>query len=466
MQNPDRAQVVPVAGDGVVVRTESFVAVLGADARSLVPDVLVLEESIVVPEDMPRRGRYAVRAFAQLAALRDAPVTAAFAAPDGVGIGVYLSGAVFAEIDGRRVEPPVGAVFDRALPWPVRGIGLYLAGATPAPLQADVFDLTEGCVPGGGALLLTPLGMAGTRIDRVSGPIGKVAPAAPDDPAPHEPDSDGSAPDGPTDAMTDPRLPAPGGAEEPPAEPPAAAPEALGDDPQPVRRVGPTVPRPPADRPPLADGLRVVAHPPVPNPRPMPFQSASLGGEDEPARPPLPKAAPPRSGRSAALPRPPRSSHAVHGIRCSRGHLNHPEAWICAACGIRMDQLTGVVVVGERPPLGWLLLDNGATLLLDEDLVIGREPTPSGEPAPGGKRAVVIPDDTGQLSRRHVEIRLAEWVVYLVDLASANGTFVTQPGVGTREFRIPPNVPHPLVPGSNVRIGARHFIFESPHARI
>ena len=112
---------------------------------------------------------------------------------------------------------------------------------------------------------------------------------------------------------------------------------------------------------------------------------------------------------------------------------------------------------------GWLLLDNGSTYLLDEDLVIGREPGTAGR---GGPKPIRVQDETGQLSRRHVEIRLVEWTVQLVDLGSANGTFVTDPSSGNRETRLLPHRAHVLVPGSHVRIGGRHFIFESHHARI
>ena len=131
-----------------------------------------------------------------------------------------------------------------------------------------------------------------------------------------------------------------------------------------------------------------------------------------------------------------------------------------------MDQLTTFLVEGERPPLGWLLLDNGFTFLLDEDLVIGREPGSAGGGPAGSPKPIRVQDETGQLSRRHVEIRLVEWTVQLVDLGSANGTFVADPSSGNRETRLLPHRAHVLVPGSHVRIGGRHFIFESHHARI
>ena len=111
------------------------------------------------------------------------------------------------------------------------------------------------------------------------------------------------------------------------------------------------------------------------------------------------------------------------------------------------------------------MLDNGSTYLLDEDLVIGREPGAPTRPGRGAPKPIRVQDESGQLSRRHIEIRLVEWDVHLIDLGSANGTYVSDPAMGNREIRLTPRQPHLLTPGSHVRIGGRHFIFESPHAR-
>lgn len=128
-----------------------------------------------------------------------------------------------------------------------------------------------------------------------------------------------------------------------------------------------------------------------------------------------------------------------------------------------MDQVTANPVEGERPPLGWLIFDNGATQLLDGDLVLGREPEPTDVRRTAGPAPMRIDDESGQTSRRHLEIRLVGWSVQAVDLGSANGTFVTPPHAGGREYRLVPHRPQPLVPGSRIRIGGRHFVFESPH---
>ncbi|MDP9337192.1 MAG: hypothetical protein M3Q30_28285, partial [Actinomycetota bacterium] len=64
----------------------------------------------------------------------------------------------------------------------------------------------------------------------------------------------------------------------------------------------------------------------------------------------------------------------VTGYICSRGHFNGPDAAYCSACGISMVHLTRRPVKDVRPALGYLVLDDGATFLLDRDYVIGRNP--------------------------------------------------------------------------------------------
>lgn len=488
-----------IPGAGIVIRTPAFLCLTNdAVPVSFLTDLLDIESAVVVPDSAPRRGRHLVRALAQLVATADDPVDIAFAAPDNAGIAIFLSGRVYGETDGKRIEPPAGDSYDRAVPWPFEGLGLYLAGTKPAEVGDERFDLVQGTVPAAGALLHTPLGLRGTEFhslaERPPQPQPRPEPAAArPEPAvePSRPDPDAGPP---TEALDDLDKPAPG-APEPPA-------------PEPIRKRSPFDDLPPEPDPmgttarmaPGADGGADL-----PAPDPLPFTSTPLGGPfgSEPLSPNVshpperpPRDANPPSGRPRVEPAPapnpfaeplepraplPKEEHQkpatevvkieasramVHGIRCSRGHLNHPQSWLCGVCGIRMDQLTTFLVEGERPPLGWLLLDNGFTFLLDEDLVIGREPGSAGGGPAGSPKPIRVQDETGQLSRRHVEIRLVEWTVQLVDLGSANGTFVTDPSSGNRETRLLPHRAHVLVPGSHVRIGGRHFIFESHHARI
>ncbi|EON30968.1 forkhead-associated protein [Gordonia terrae C-6] len=515
-----------IPGAGVVIRTPAFLCLMADTVpTSFTTDLLDIESAVSVPDSMPRRGRHLVRALAQLVATADEPVDIAFAAPDSAGIAIFLSGRVYGETDGKRMEPAAGDTYDRAVPWPYEGLGLYLAGTEPAEVGEERFDLVEGMVPAAGALLHTPLGLRGTEFHAVP---QRSAPQRPAQPGPDrvvEPSRPDPDPGPPTEALGDlddpeDEKPQPPVSELPAPEPPAPEPPA----PEPIRKRSPFDDLPPRPASPDLDVEPVGDHrsaTPEPDPMgttermapgaglpasdPLPFTSTPLGGpfEREPLSPPgprqpepAPRDATPPGGRPHIEPAPapnpfaeplepraplPKEEHQkpatevvkieasramVHGIRCSRGHLNHPQSWLCGVCGIRMDQLTTFLVEGERPPLGWLLLDNGFTFLLDEDLVIGREPGSAGGGPAGSPKPIRVQDETGQLSRRHVEIRLVEWTVQLVDLGSANGTFVADPSNGNRETRLLPHRAHVLVPGSHVRIGGRHFIFESHHARI
>ncbi|MFW0795625.1 FHA domain-containing protein [Gordonia sp. CPCC 205515] len=354
-----------VPGAGMVVRASDFVCVAAGDALDATGDV--------------------PRVVAEKIATGDGSVDIAFVAVDATGLSVHLRGAVFAEVDGRRLVPPRGRAIDRMIGWPIEGLGLYLDGVVPDEPGEERFDLIAGAVPAAGALLHTPAGMAGT------GAYDDLEPARPDD-------------------------------SEVTLEFPALDPDGAVDDP--------------------------VTAPEVNSPNTLRTEVLAQAVEVS------------QSVASAAA-----TSSLVRGIRCARGHLNDPRAWACAVCGLRMDEVTARLVVGERPPLGWLLLDNGTTVLLDEDLVIGREPESGDGRRRGGPRPISVVDETGEMSRRHVAIKLIEWSVQLIDLGSANGTFVSAPRAGGREFRVPAHRPQLLLPGSRVRIGGRHFVFESPHAR-
>src|SRR5262249_16941881 len=118
----------------------------------------------------------------------------------------------------------------------------------------------------------------------------------------------------------------------------------------------------------------------------------------------------------------------VQGVNCKNGHFNDPEARFCQICGISMAQLTHVPRLGVRPALGVLLVDDGATFRLDTDYVIGREPHSDPDVAEGLARPLRIVNSISGVSRRHVRVTLVGWTVQLVDLGSANGTFVRFPG--------------------------------------
>ena len=119
---------------------------------------------------------------------------------------------------------------------------------------------------------------------------------------------------------------------------------------------------------------------------------------------------------------------------------------------------------GERPPLGFLVLGDGTTLVLAADLIIGRDPRNSPS-IRSGITPVCLSDTAGRLSRAHAEIRLIEWDVAVVDLMSTNGTFVKPPG-HDQWLRLTSRRPYVLTAGTEVQIGGHTITFESPHSHL
>jgi FHA domain len=198
--------------------------------------------------------------------------------------------------------------------------------------------------------------------------------------------------------------------------------------------------------------------------RPKVFETFKLDDKPPPPRSPLPVKPKSRAqGAPADKPRGAAVGHRVRGVKCARGHMNDPRVAFCRLCGLRMNQ-TKVISEGERPPLGFLVLDDGTTFILHGDLVIGREPEAS-ERVRRGAMPIRLADRAGRLSRAHAEVRLIEWDVTVVDLGSTNGTWV-KPSGQERWHQLTPQRPYLLTAGSEVQIGGRRVTFESPHAHI
>jgi hypothetical protein len=154
----------------------------------------------------------------------------------------------------------------------------------------------------------------------------------------------------------------------------------------------------------------------------------------------------------------------IQGVYCKNGHFDDPETLFCAICGISMNQQTLVPRPGERPPLGVLLLDDGAVFQLDSDYVVGREPSLDSAVAAGKARPLRVADDTGIVSRVHARVHLDGWRVLVTDLGSANGTRVLLPGQPADQ-QLVPQVPIVLGTGSQIDLGGRGFRYESHRGR-
>ncbi len=198
-----------------------------------------------------------------------------------------------------------------------------------------------------------------------------------------------------------------------------------------------------------------------------PFSSVNLlgGGPADlqaQARDPLPIAtrpAPPAP--DVAVPAHPAAAGVqVMGVYCKNGHFDDPTARYCAICGISMAQQTLLPRLGPRPPLGVLVLDDGAIFSLDSDYVIGRDPYRDPDVASGTARPLRIDDPEGLLSRVHARVHLDGWQVQVVDLGSANGTGLWGP-YDTAWQRGPGNTAVTIRPGTQVGIGRRQFRYES-----
>ena len=478
-----------LAGSHLVLRVPGIVALIrrdegagqaaSADLLSLIRDAA--RESGATPgrELALRLTRWvvvtgAVPGFGTVAATED-------------GIAVFLHGDVslseLAGPDSDHHEPlhlsgrTAAFTVDRLLPWPAGPIALA-AGAAPEPEGPTAIGvlgwsgLVQGLVPGDGIVLGSRAGAEPVTGGRHH--TGAPAAGAAREPVPQSAGADSFDPlvtqahrDARPSADTDPvtrRPPAPAPpAQVPPAVvaqvPPAGAAQVLpaaaapAVDPSVLPRPdpGPPLPVPPGTAPPKL--------------RPPRFSEQIHGSHrHEARRAPLPVA-----GAKVAAPRPgarDEPSHVVvKGFRCSRNHLNDPRVSFCSVCGIRMDQRTGILVDGRRPPLGLLVLDIGATFVLDDDYLLGRNPETDEAVVSGRLRPIRLDDDSGTLSRVHAEIRLQGWDVVLIDRGSANGTYVAaaqQPGW----TRLAPRAAFVLAPGTHVRTGRRMFTFESAHARL
>ncbi|CAO5180883.1 FHA domain-containing protein [Frankia sp. AiPs1] len=154
------------------------------------------------------------------------------------------------------------------------------------------------------------------------------------------------------------------------------------------------------------------------------------------------------------------SQPQVEGVLCSNGHFNHPQAPYCAECGQSLAQQAGRTVWGPRPPVGILVFDDGMTLTVDMDLVIGRQPDRDDSVRAGTARALPVEDGESAISRVHAIVTLNGWDAVITDQGSANGTYIAPPEA-TVWTPLNPHQPAPLVPGTRVQVGKRTFVFNS-----
>jgi hypothetical protein len=142
----------------------------------------------------------------------------------------------------------------------------------------------------------------------------------------------------------------------------------------------------------------------------------------------------------------------VRGVFCKNRHFNDPRQLFCGICGINMVQQTPVLVKGTRPPLGVMVLADGAFFQLDSDYLLGRDPASDERVRSGAMRGVAVPDTSNQISRVHARLELHGWDAVLIDNASTNGTFINPPETPGWQ-RLPSGGSHVLAHGTRARIG-------------
>ncbi len=339
------------------------------------------------------------------------------------------------------------------------------AATKPTPVAEEADDVAPEIEP---VAIIPPTHDAPTA-------AAEPAPTAAAEPAPApvaEPADSAPAPE-PT--------PAPAAAPAPTPEP-APAPAAPTPEPAPAPAVAPAPTLAPAAAPaptPEPAPAHAVAPaptpaaPPAPTPEPAPAHAVAPAPTPAAAPAPTPEPAPAHAvapaPTPAAAPAPTPTQVGpvmVLGVNCSQGHHNHPDAVYCSQCGTKMGvHHTTVLTNGPRPPLGVLVVDDGTTYSLNQDLVIGREPTSHEDVIAGTASPMILTDDTLSLSRRHARIVLDDWSVAVQDLNSSNGTYMSRSGQTEAWAKVESGSTTSLEPGDRLRVGGRIIQVELHHVR-
>ncbi|MGW5743758.1 FHA domain-containing protein [Amycolatopsis sp. NPDC003861] len=394
----------------------------------------------------------------------DFPALCAFG-PTGNGMAAVVHGGaeLIVTVNGRHVHldgRDAATVLDRVITDRVDAVRAVLGGTdlgtvddTPAPAPAPA---EPASVPAEPASAQDP---APAPAPDPTEPAPAPAPAPAQDPAA------ASAPvAGQATAPAPVPAPAPTPAQVPAAAPasvaeqataPALVPAAVAEQATGPASVPAAGPAPVSAQVPAAAPAAVVGQStaPAPAPAPVPAQAAA----------PVPIPAQPTNTAQAITIESTTDSRSggvatVSGVRCARDHFNDPAVSYCSVCGISMAQAPRSPDVGPRPQLGVLVLDDGTTVPLVRDLVLGRMPEFDEAVAAGEADPVTLADPL--VSRRHARIALRGWQVVVTDLQSANGTFVLPRGSATWR-RLEPGAGAVLEPGSTVAAGMRQLHYFS-----
>ncbi|MCO5998051.1 hypothetical protein [Actinoallomurus rhizosphaericola] len=145
------------------------------------------------------------------------------------------------------------------------------------------------------------------------------------------------------------------------------------------------------------------------------------------------------------------SGDLVEGNMCDHGHFGHPGMRYCMICGGPLPQLNGTRVLGRRPPLGVLILDDGVTHVLDGDVRLAEADGPG--PLTAGHR------DEIPAASALADIRLAGWQPFVS--SELHPIALALPGGG--DLHIAPGASARLMPGTEFTVAARRIRYESPY---
>ncbi len=423
-------RVAPLPGDGIVARWSGYVVVAAGGNREVRAELVRLVRTAA--GEAADAATLAHRLAALITATEPARLPAFGALADsGDAVAVLLRGAVELRAEGEGgVTELSGADRPTWVDDYLRGtFGRITIGVGDvARSEPGDWDLEAGVVPGSGAVLLGRDALWESAADAGAADetelVGEVEATEPPDAEPPD-------------------------AEPPDAEPPDVEPE---PEERPADEAEPDAEEDEASAEPVAEAAFVT----------IDFGSS----EDVVERAPLPVAQDATQDRvpvgTAPKPDDAPAGVLVRGLRCIRGHFNHPRARFCALCGISMVQQTQVLVEGERPPLGILVFGDGKTVGLATSYLLGRDPAIDQAVGAGELLPLQLDDPDQILSRVHCEVRLTDWDVQLVDRNSANGTYVRLEGA-EEWARLTAGTPTTLEPGMEARVGSHRFVYESHH---
>ncbi|WFR84959.1 FHA domain-containing protein [Arthrobacter sp. Y-9] len=217
--------------------------------------------------------------------------------------------------------------------------------------------------------------------------------------------------------------------------PSAEAEESLIDEVPWARSGGPAPVVAPVAVPTPAQSPGGVASPPPLPPTPPSFPPGAPQGDDPDHdghtvfRSELPAGVPQAAPQAA--PEAPANGPRVLARMCLRGHANPPTRTHCMICE---EQIAGDAASVPRPALGRLRLPSGETVVLDRNVILGRQPSVSRVSGGDMPHLVQVDSPKRDISRSHAEVRLEGWNVVLCDLNSSNGTVLLRDGQSPRRL--------------------------------